>query len=335
MTQLVKASDKIANVRGMLERSRGQMAAALPRHMSADRMLRITMTSIQRTPQLLDCEPRSLIGAVIQAAQLGLEPDGVLGQAYLVPFGNQVQFIPGYKGLVALARRSGQISTIEARVVHEKDAFKYSFGLKPVLEHVPTTEPEPGDVVAAYAVAHLKDGAYQFEVMLKREVDAIRGRSRAGKSGPWVTDYEEMAKKTVLRRLCKLLPASVELATAVALDERAEVGLPQDLGVLADTGDITVPEKPAPKALDTIAEQLEKKPEPATEPDPDVMAQERDALLRLLDVALTARALTDLEYTALTQAHLGGLKVTEADPAQLGDLLAAVEQLPIKKATKK
>ena len=332
MTQLVKASDKIANVRGMLERSRGQMAAALPRHMSADRMLRLTMTSIQRTPALLDCEPRSLIGAVIQAAQLGLEPDGVLGQAYLVPYGNQVQFIPGYRGLIGLARRSGQISTIEARVVHQKDAFTYSFGLKPVLEHVPTTEVEPGEVVAAYAIAHLKDGAYQFDVMLKREVDAIRTRSKAGRSGPWVTDYEEMAKKTVLKRLCKLLPASVELATAVALDDRAEVGLPQDLGVLADTGDIQAPEKPA-KALDTLAEQLEKKPEEGNGGDP--LAAERDALLTKLDAALTPRALTDLEYSALTQAHLGGQKITEADPAQLADLLRAVEQLPIKKPAKK
>jgi len=228
-TQIVPANQKVETIRKMLDGSKQQIALALPRHLNADRMLRIAMTSVRRTPELLACTPQSLVGAVIQAAQLGLEPDGVLGHAYLVPFKDTCQLIVGYKGYVDLARRSGQVSTIYARVVYAKDQFEYSFGLQEKLEHVPTRDPEPGDIVYAYAVIKMKDGGVQFDVMNRREVDAIRKRSPSGNSGPWVTDYAEMAKKTVLRRACKLAPLSVEVARAVALDERADLGLPQQL----------------------------------------------------------------------------------------------------------
>jgi recombination protein RecT len=233
-TQLIPVNQKADNIRTMLEKAKPQIALALPRHLSADRMLRISMTSIRRTPQLLSCNPQSLLGAIMQASQLGLEPDGVLGHAYLIPFKDEVQLIVGYKGLIDLARRSGQLSTIYARVVCAKDQFEYAYGLTERLEHIPSSENDPGDIVAAYAVAKLKDGALQFECMTRREIDAIRERSRAKDSGPWVTDFPEMAKKTVLRRLCKMLPASVELARAVALDERADLGLPQHLEDVVD-----------------------------------------------------------------------------------------------------
>lgn len=233
-TQIVPVNKKADAVVALLEKSKPQIARALPRHLSADRMLRVTMTSIRRTPKLLSCSQQSLLGAIMQAAQLGLEPDGVLGHAYLVPFKEEVQLLIGFKGLIDLARRSGQLSTIFSRVVYAKDSFEYSYGLNEKLEHVPTTEEDPGDVVAVYAVARLKDGGTQFEVMTRREVEAIRKRSRAANDGPWITDYAEMCKKTCLRRLCKMLPASVELARAVSLDERAEVGLSQQLEDVID-----------------------------------------------------------------------------------------------------
>lgn len=233
--QIVPYNQKVQSVRGLLEKAVPQIRIALPRHLSADRMLRIAMTSIQKTPALLDCSPQSLLAAVIGAAQLGLEPDGVLGHAYLVPYGKDAQLIVGYRGMIDLARRSGQIVSIHARAVHQKDDFKWAYGLSENLEHKPFDGENPGPLTHVYAVAKLKDGGVQFEVMARRDVDAIRTRSRAGQSGPWKTDYEEMAKKTVIRRLFKLLPVSVEMARAAALDEAVDVGLPQDLGDVIDT----------------------------------------------------------------------------------------------------
>jgi recombination protein RecT len=242
MSTAITIKEKAANVRALIERSKTAIQAALPRHLTAERMVRVCNTAVQKTPQLLDCDPRSLIGAIVQASQLGLEPDGTLGHAYLIPFNNrktgklECQFMPGYKGLIELARRSSQISTIYAQVVHENDQWEFCYGLDPKLEHVPTAG-DPGEVIAFYAVARLRDGGAQFEWMWKREVDSIRASSRSGNSGPWVTHYPEMGKKTALRRLCKLLPTSPELSRAVALDEQAEASVPQGLDILANDGD--------------------------------------------------------------------------------------------------
>lgn len=248
-TQIVPANQKINTIRTLLEKSKTQIAVALPRHLSADRMLRVAMTSIQRTPELLACNQATLIGAVIQAAQLGLEPDGVLGHAYLVPFKDSCQLIIGYKGYIDLARRSGQLSTIYARVVYAKDQFDYSFGLSETLVHVPSRDADPGELVYAYAVIKMKDGSQQFDVMSKREIKAIQNRSPAGKSGPWVTDEPEMWKKTVIRRVCKMAPLSVEVARAVALDERADLGLPQQLEDVVEAQIEVSPTKPT---LETV-----------------------------------------------------------------------------------
>lgn len=233
----ISIKEKVTNVRSLLDRSRDAIASALPRHMTAERMIRVCNTAVQKTPQLLDCDPRSLIGAIVQASQLGLEPDGTLGHAYLIPFNNrklgkvECQFIPGYKGLIELARRSSQISTIYAQCVFAGDEYDFQFGLDPKLEHRPTHD-DPGELIAVYAVARLRDGGAQFEWLWKRQIDAIRKQSRASNTGPWVTHYDEMAKKTALRRLCKLLPTSPELTRAVSLDEMAESSVPQQLDCL-------------------------------------------------------------------------------------------------------
>lgn len=256
MSQLVPAKDKVNSVRNLLERCKSQIAMALPKHMTPDRMMRVAMTEIQKTPALLDCTPVSLVAAVIQASQLGLEI-GVLGQAYLVPYKGSVTLIPGYRGLVQLARRSGEIVSIEARIVHAKDFFSVEYGLEPQLKHKPwmptpdekVTKDGPGPVLCAYACAKFKDGGYQFEVMSLRELDAIKTRSKASNNGPWVTDTEEMYRKTVTRRLCKWLPASIELARAIELDNNAEDGLPQDLsGVIEIQAEAEETEKAAPLA---------------------------------------------------------------------------------------
>lgn len=234
-------------LKDLLEKAKPALSQVLPRHLTAERVVKIALAATSRTPLLLQCTPQSILQAVMQASQLGLEPGSVLGSAYLVPFKNkngtmECTLIPGYRGLIDLARRSGQIQSIEARVVYANDDFDYAFGLDVVLRHKPALDAEPGEIVAVYGVAHLKDGGVQVEVMRRAEVDAIRKRSRASGSGPWVTDYAEMARKTVIRRLCKYLPLSVELAAALELDAQAsgeaEVGAIPDLAVLGTSGEI-------------------------------------------------------------------------------------------------
>lgn len=254
-TQIVPANHKIETIRSLLERSKQQIALALPKHLSADRLLRVAMTSIQKTPELLACDQRSLLGAVIQSAQLGIEPDGLLGHGYLVPFKNSAQLIIGYRGLMMLARRSGELLSLEADVVHAKDVWSFQKtdeGTK--FSHIPSEDDDPGDLVRAYAVARLRDNPLPVVVVMpKRDIEKIRKRSPMGNSGAWITDTEEMWKKTIVRRICKMLPASVELQKAVALDEQAEVGLPQNLGDIVDA-EISETKKDGKPTLQTLTE---------------------------------------------------------------------------------
>lgn len=201
-----------------------EIEKALPKHMDADRMARIALTTIRTNPKLLECSVPSLLGAVMQAAQLGLEP-GLIGHCYLVPFKNnktgqsEVQFIIGYKGMIDLARRSGQIENIYAHAVYSNDEFDYELGLEPKLKHKPYMNGDRGEFIGVYAVAHFKGGGYQFEFMPKEEIEKRRKRSKAANAGPWVTDYEEMAKKTVIRHMWKYLPISIEIQQQAAQDE--------------------------------------------------------------------------------------------------------------------
>jgi recombination protein RecT len=212
------------NVRILLERQKEQFAIALARHVDPDRFVRIALTVVRRNPELLKCDQSSFLAALMECAQLGLEPDSVNGLAYLLPFrekggGMKCQLIPGYRGLVQLARRSGQISEIYAEIVQEHDEFSVLKGTDHKITHVPNYR-QAGEVQFAYAVAKFKDGGLHFEVMPLEEIQEIRKRSRASGSGPWVTDFAEMAKKTALRRLCKLLPLSAEFMDAIEIDDR-------------------------------------------------------------------------------------------------------------------
>lgn len=221
--QQQRGPSRLDTVRDLLEKAKPRLAEVTPKHLTADRLTRVAIAAMGRTPNLLKCTPASLLNSIMQAAQLGLEPGSALGEAYLVPYKETCQLIVGYRGLISLARRSGQIASIEAHVVHEKDRFVCKYGLASQLEHEPDWSDDPGPVVAVYAVARLKDGATQVEVMTKAQVDAIRKRSRASGDGPWTTDYEEMARKTVVRRICKYLPLSIELAEALAIEDAVDV----------------------------------------------------------------------------------------------------------------
>ena len=214
----------------LIEALKPEIARALPRHMNPDRMARIATTVLRQTPKLGECTPESFLGSLMTCAQLGLEP-GPLGEAYLVPYWHSktkthvAQFIPGYRGLVKLAYQSGQVATVAAHVVREGDEFGYEYGLDPFLHHKPTLG-EPGPVVAVYAMVKFVNGAGNFEVMSRADVERIRKRSRAAQDGPWVTDWEAMAKKTALKQLSKWMPLSSEFVLAASNDGsvRTEIG---------------------------------------------------------------------------------------------------------------
>ncbi len=233
---LVTAQESAAAWSEVLKSRKDELAAALPRHLSPERLIRVVLTCAQRTPKLLACSPASMYKAVLQCAQLGLEPDSVMGLAYLVPRYNkhskemEVTVIPGYRGLMTLARRSDQITVLEAHEVSPSDEFSYRYGTDQYLHHEPAHMGAKEELVYVWALARIRGENHpQFQVLDKEQVEMSRARSGSPDQGPWVTDYAAMAKKTVLRQLCKYLPMSTELSIAVALDERAEAGIPQDL----------------------------------------------------------------------------------------------------------
>jgi len=231
---LMQQPQQAPTVGDLIEQLRPQIERALPNTMSADRFARIVLTTLRTSPNLAKCNPHSLMAACMLSAQLGLEP-GPLGHAYFVPFGKEVTFIIGYRGMLDLARRSGEISSIEAREVCANDKFDYAFGLEPKLTHVPATG-ERGEPTHYYGIAKFSDGSYYFEVLSKEDVDGYRKRSRASNGGPWVTDYSAMARKTVIRRMAPYLPLSPEAARAVASDE----GVVTRLDDLSHDGQIAV-----------------------------------------------------------------------------------------------
>jgi len=209
------------------ETFKAQLAMALPKFFDTDRFVRAAISEFRLNPALQECSVPSVLGFFMQAAMCGLEPASVLGQCYPVPFNNkktnakECQFIIGYRGMATIARRSGEVLSIDAQIVHELDDFTLVYGIEQSLIHVPYLDGDPGAMRGAYCVVRFKDGSYQFRYMPKSEIDSHRRRSKASGSGPWVTDYEEMAKKTVFRSLFKWLPISMEEASAVASDETA------------------------------------------------------------------------------------------------------------------
>lgn len=253
-------------VKHLLEQNKHVIAQALPRHMNADRLMRVAITSVTSNPALLKCYVPTLIGGIIQCSQMGLEPNTVLGHAYLIPFNNRkkgrtdAQVIIGYKGLIDLARRSGQIVSIAAHAVREHDDFEYEYGLNEKLRHVPAEEGDRGEITHFYAVAHMKDGGHAFEVMTRAAVVKIRENSQGKNNAVWSEHFEEMGRKTVIRRLSKYLPLSVEMATAVAMEDTISRGDTQNLEGVLD-GSYTVepgddPDASADSGLDSDPTQL-------------------------------------------------------------------------------
>lgn len=242
MTSALMPYDSAATVRDEVLKLREQIEEVLPARVDPDRFLRVVTKAVIENPKLMQCTRVSILASIHEAAQLGLEPSGLLGSAYLVPYSRRVnengtwrsvyeaQLIPGYRGLIDLARRSGEIDAIEAEVVRHRDVFSIVKGTNARLTHIPfipdpTAAPEErdrGPVVGAYMKAVLRGGHEQYEWMTYDDIEAIRKRSKAADGGPWVTDWNEMARKTVVRRGSKYLPMTTDFRRALELDEEAE-----------------------------------------------------------------------------------------------------------------
>lgn len=247
----------------MLTKMQSQLKAVLPNSMSPERLARIALTELRMIPKLRECSPESFLKCLMVSAQLGLEP-GLLGHVYFIPYGQEATVIVGYKGMLDLARRSGQILSIEPRIIYENDKVDIALGTESRIHHtVSLLGGNRGKPIAYYAVAKLAGGGVQFDIMTKNEIDTVRNASKAKNSGPWVTHYDEMAKKTVIRRLFKYLPVSIEMQKAIALDESQEVGtqssvIDGELAVDIETGEVlNAPAEAVPTAQsDALADKI-------------------------------------------------------------------------------
>lgn len=230
MGEIVPFNQKMLTIRDLLIKNRGELARAASSHLNIDRLERIAITCIRKTPALADCTPISVVASVMQCAQLGLEPDSMLGRVYLVPFHNKktgkLECTPiiGYKGMIELSLRSGMVETVEGRAVYKGDHFEYALGLNRKLDHEPIAEADNAALTHAYAIVRFKGGGVLFDVLTRAQIDRIRAKSPGGKNQIWSDYFAEMGIKSVIRRIWKYCPASTELSRAAALDERSEAG---------------------------------------------------------------------------------------------------------------
>lgn len=284
-----------------------ELARALPEHINAKRFARIALTEVRKNPDLARCSPASFMSALVQSAQLGLEPGNGLGHAYLIPFRNKntgqtdCTFIPGYKGLLALARRSGQIKRISAACVFKGDEFEYALGSEEYIRHKPCGETNPIAVTHVYAVAEFKDGGMQMEVMTRQQIDAIKTRGR--QNPVWNSDFSEMARKTVLRRICKYLPLSPELADALRADGDAEA-------------DMALPDRPEPQKYQALIAK-----------DADDQVEAREAIEKLAAVKAFDEACIRAESAGVDVGKVIGVNYEQAMQESTDFLEACREKL--------
>lgn len=309
-----------STLHALLQANKKNIQDALPKHLTLDRVLAIAMTEARKNPALLTCTQNSFIGAIIQAAQLGLEPGGHLGHAYLVPFKNkrknivECQLIIGFKGFIDLAGRSSRCSRVIARTVRDGDVFDFEFGNKESITHRPAKE-QRGDITYFYATLFLSDGSCIFDVMSQQEMQKFRKDLNPREDSPWWSDYEEMGKKTLIRRLFKYAPVSVEIQRAVGLDEAGDRGAQNNAGVI-ETDGREIPEAPpegsqtGSKMLSAAAEARQNSVTPtagkeAPQQQPISTTQATDpGAFQLTDDPAADAAMTDQEVIAEISDHL-------------------------------
>ena len=228
-----KSTGEAKSIKDLIRIMRPEIEKALPSVLTPERFTRMTLTALSTTPELAQCTPGSFLGAMMQAAQLGVEPNTPLGQAYLIPYKNkgrlEAQFQLGYRGLIALAHRNGV--TVTAHTVYERDEFSFSYGLDEELTHKPALT-DRGDPIAYYACYRTADGARGFVVMSKADVIAHKNKysKAAGSSfSPWNTNFDSMAKKTAIKQVLKYAPIATEFTRAVAADETIKSSIMPDM----------------------------------------------------------------------------------------------------------
>ena len=318
-SEMPRNESPIESVRQALELMKPELAAVLPAHLPADRLLRFVQSALESTPALLDCDRASLCRAVMTCAQLGLEPDGVLGQARLVPSRGKVQLVPGYHGLIALARDSGRILSINAQAVHRNDHFDYAYGLNERLEHVPGSG-DRGEITHFYAYARLKDGGHCFDVMSRAEVDAVRDRGavRAIRT----EGYAEMGKETVLRRMARLLPLSMQKAAALAdLYEAGQHAALNDLGeiVIDPPAEMELPRAAEPPSVPRPREV------PAAQPEAvELSEEELFGLLPPLHIVEILDAIAEQGMPEEDLESLVGKSLDEVTEGEAPEILRAI-----------
>ena len=239
----------------------GEIAKALPSVITPERFTRIVLSAISVNPKLAECTPKSFLGAMMTSAQLGLEVNTPLGQAYVIPYMNhgimEAQFQIGYKGQIDLAYRSGDVEVIQSHVVYENDEFICEYGLEPKLTHKPADR-DRGEPIKVYAVFKTKSGGFGFEVM---SIDDIRrhaskySKSYNSTSSPWKTNFEEMAKKTVLKRVLKYAPMKSDFVRAMAQDETIKHGISDDMYSVPD--ETIIDSEAVPVVDDSTGEVIE------------------------------------------------------------------------------
>lgn len=251
---------------------KSQLAMALPKHITPDRVLRVVLTSMNKNPKLYECSPQTVMAGIMQAAQLGLEIDG--RNASLVPFKDQAQLIIGYQGFIELAYRHPKVLGVRAKVVYEKDKFVYDEGLNPKLEHTPYDGEDPGALKYAYAICNMEGGGAAFVVVNRREVMKAKKSARGSDKpdSPWNQHEASMWMKTAVRRLAPFMPKSVEMSDALSVDSESTIDVEAAVIPQGRVGSQTTEpsESAKPVAGKTITERAaeEKKAAEAT-PDPE------------------------------------------------------------------
>lgn len=259
----IKQAEKPKNVRDLLEARMGEIQKVLPSVISPQQFLRLALNALQNTPHLKECTMPSFYGAIMQCAQLGLKPN-VNGEAYLIPFKNnkkggvyECQFIVGYKGLMILARRSGEVANIDAQTVYANDEFDLAYGFEPVLVHKPYLKGDRGEPVGFYATVLLKDGGKSAHYMTVADAQRYGKRySKAYNNSPWVTDFEAMAKKSCLRQVLKYAPMSTDVDRAIDADNHV-LKFEENSAIDSSFVEIVPDEEPTPEELAEAAADIQ------------------------------------------------------------------------------
>ena len=302
MGTAVANRDMVGGLQTFLEGEATAIQKVIAEHVTAERLIKVAITAVLKNPALLECSQESMALALIEVGGLGLEPTGVLGQAYLVPYYNkntqqkEVQLQVGYRGMAELVYRGGRVYDIDPQVVRDGDEFEYRLGLDPVLTHKPA-EGRPDDegvLTYAYAVARFNNGHSKFVVLTREEVNKIRAASKASQRGPWVDWESEMWKKSAVRRLCKSLPMSTELERAIAKDDAVSTGSLTPAEVIGS--------EPLPSKSERMAEDLAGSPDKDEDLDKPPTRGEVRQLKELLDTLGGTPVVTDQEADELDVA---------------------------------